>query len=328
MNKIRVSSDKMYPYSAITPVPKGQVQFSKILFYLSDDWSKRNIIAQFKQGEKTLNRDLSSDNTCYIPSDFDIGIVTVYLKGYGLDGSSVATANGVSIPIVQGAFDGGEPAVPPEPDLYQKLIRSIQQITGDLNSLKTEDKSSLVAAINEIWMSGGGGASVTDAAIDESGHLIITLSTGKTIDAGYAVGPTGPQGPKGDTGPQGPKGDPGETGPQGPQGDTGPQGIQGPQGDTGPQGIQGEKGPKGDTGDQGEKGDKGDQGPQGIQGPKGEKGEQGPQGDPGPVGPQGPKGDPGAGVPTVTTANNGQFLRVVNGAWAASTVPNAEEASF
>ena len=36
----------------------------------------------------------------------------------------------------------------------------------------------------------------------------------------------------------------------------------------------------------------------------------------------------GEGVPTVTTANNGQFLRVVNGAWAAATVPSAEEASF
>ena len=34
------------------------------------------------------------------------------------------------------------------------------------------------------------------------------------------------------------------------------------------------------------------------------------------------------GTPTVTTANNGQFLRVVNGAWAAATVPSAEEASF
>ena len=34
------------------------------------------------------------------------------------------------------------------------------------------------------------------------------------------------------------------------------------------------------------------------------------------------------GVPTVTTANNGQFLRVVNGAWGAATVPSAEEASF
>ena len=34
------------------------------------------------------------------------------------------------------------------------------------------------------------------------------------------------------------------------------------------------------------------------------------------------------GVPTVTTVNNGQCLRVVNGAWAASTVPNAEEVNF
>lgn len=42
----------------------------------------------------------------------------------------------------------------------------------------------------------------------------------------------------------------------------------------------------------------------------------------------GPAGKDGAGVPTVTTANNGQFLRVVNGAWAASTVPNAEKESF
>lgn len=33
-------------------------------------------------------------------------------------------------------------------------------------------------------------------------------------------------------------------------------------------------------------------------------------------------------LPTVTTENNGDFLRVVNGAWVASTVPNAEEASF
>ena len=127
MNKIKVTSDRMYEYSSITPVPKGQIQFSKILFYLSDDWSERSIIAQFKQGEKVLNRSLNSDNTCYIPSDFDIGLVTVYLKGYDLDGSSVATANGVSIPIVQGAFDGGEPAVPPEPDLYAKLIEEFSK---------------------------------------------------------------------------------------------------------------------------------------------------------------------------------------------------------
>lgn len=35
-----------------------------------------------------------------------------------------------------------------------------------------------------------------------------------------------------------------------------------------------------------------------------------------------------AGTPTVTTADNGKFLRVIDGAWAAATVPNAEEVSF
>lgn len=34
------------------------------------------------------------------------------------------------------------------------------------------------------------------------------------------------------------------------------------------------------------------------------------------------------GVPSVTTSDNGKFLRVVDGAWAAVAVPNAEEASF
>ena len=34
----------------------------------------------------------------------------------------------------------------------------------------------------------------TDAVINEDGHLIITLSTGKQIDAGYAVGPSGADG--------------------------------------------------------------------------------------------------------------------------------------
>lgn len=47
------------------------------------------------------------------------------------------------------------------------------------------------------------GVSVTDAEIDESGHLIITLSAGEPIDAGNAVGPTGATGNTGATGPQG-----------------------------------------------------------------------------------------------------------------------------
>ena len=67
----------------------------------------------------------------------------------------------------------------------------------------------------------------------------------------------------------------------------------------------------------------------GAQGPKGDKGDpgvQGPRGEQGPVGERGPKGEPG--TPAVTAADNGKFLRVVNGFWKAEAVPSAGGASF
>lgn len=177
------------------------------------------------------------------------------------------------------------------------------------------------------------------------------------------VGETGPAGPKGDKGDpftyedftaeqlaslRGPQGE------QGPKGDPGPEGPQGPPGETGPQG---EQGPKGDAGPQGEKGDTGSQGPQGAPGENGGyylpaldaegnltfsaskpdmpqaqggnvKGPKGDTGEPGAQGEQGPQGPAGNGLPDVTAADNGKFARVVDGAWAAAAVPDAEEADF
>lgn len=40
------------------------------------------------------------------------------------------------------------------------------------------------------------------------------------------------------------------------------------------------------------------------------------------------KNELGEFLPKVTTANNGQFLRVLNGVWTVSSIANAEEASF
>ena len=168
---------------------------------------------------------------------------------------------------------------------------------GDTAALKTTDKSSLVAAINEIYQAGGGGKSVTDAQVNEDGDLIITLSDGTTINAGHVVGADGAQGPEG---PQGPPGAEGEQGPAGPKGDTGEQGPQGPKGDTGAQGLQGPKG---------------DQGEQDTQGP------QGPKGDTGDTGPQGPAGADGVGLPTVTAEDNGMYAGVVDGAWGKVSAP-------
>ena len=196
---------------------------------------------------------------------------------------------------------------------------------GELNQLNTTDKSSLVAAINEVNISGGGGSgtknynelfnrpSINGVVLEDdktSADLkldFISKEKGNTseiifddgeslqdkyVDGGIA-GPQGPQGPKGDTGEQGPKGDQGERGlqglpgPQGPQGERGPMGPQGPQGLTGDKGAQGEPGPQGIQGIQGPKGDTGETGPQGATGP------QGPIGPAGPQGTEGPKGDRG-----------------------------------
>lgn len=131
----------------------------------------------------------------------------------------------------------------------------------------------------ETGIQGPAGLSVTDAEIDGTDHLIITLSDASTIDAGNA------RGPQGDQGIQGVKGDTGDTGAPGTNGRTihsgtsvpdpglgndgdiyirtsdhtyyGPKtsgawgsaiSLIGPQGVQGDQGIQGVKGDKGDTG--------------------------------------------------------------------------------
>lgn len=193
---------------------------------------------------------------------------------------------------------------------------------GLLSDLNTTDKSSLVAAINEVNISGGGGSGTKnynelfnrpsvngvllegDVTTDELGFDFvpegdgnannIIFEDGESLQDKYKDGGIG--GPKGDTGPQGaigPQGPQGPAGPQGPQGIKGDKGDTGDIGPTGPQGERGEKGPKGDKGDQGNPGNIGPQGPKGDTGPQGEQGPQGEPGPQGPMGPQGLQGNPG-----------------------------------
>lgn len=235
-----------------------------------------------------------TDNTCTVPWEILRAGKYIHIGIYGVNGDkrypTIYTANGLR--VFEGALPAN-PSQPPSPTEYEQLLSMI----GDTSALKTTDKSSLVAAINEIYQAGGGGKSVTDAQVNGDGDLIITLSDGATINAGHVVGAEGAQGPEG---PQGPPGAEGERGPAGPKGDTGEQGPQGPKGDTGAQGLQGPKG---------------DQGEQGIQGP------QGPKGDTGDTGPQGPAGADGVGLPTVTAEDNGMYAGVVDGAWGKVSAP-------
>lgn len=133
MNRIIVENDTMRFYSNPVPIPVGGSQWSKIFFIFSDEWEDLRKIAQFRQGELKRNVDIDSNNFCYVPNEMlpdmcgELSIV-----GYPQDTSSavIATANSLMLNFVQGFESGGEPAVPPTPDLYQKLLKEFAEFGG------------------------------------------------------------------------------------------------------------------------------------------------------------------------------------------------------
>lgn len=74
-------------------------------------------------------------------------------------------------------------AMTPTPDVYQKLVRTIDQVNGtigNLAELDTDDKSNLVAAINEVLgkIDEGGGTvkSVNQVSPDDNGNVQLSPS--------------------------------------------------------------------------------------------------------------------------------------------------------
>ena len=277
----------------------GSVEIYTAAFEFDPAWDGYAKTAVFTDDMGRSAEIALTDNTCTVPWEILRAGKYIHIGVYGVNGDkrypTIYTANGLR--VFEGALPTN-PSQPPSPTEYEQLLSMI----GDTAALKTTDKSSLVAAINEIYQAGGGGKSVTDAQVNGDGDFIITLSDGTTINAGHVVGADGAQGPEG---PQGPPGAEGEQGPAGAKGDTGEQGPQGPKGDAGAQGLQGPKG---------------DQGEPGIQGP------QGPKGDTGDTGPQGPAGADGVGLPTVTAEDNGMYAGVVDGAWGKVSAPGGSGA--
>jgi hypothetical protein len=82
--------------------------------------------------------------------------------------------------------------------------------TTFVNNQTVIDADTLNAIQDElIRVAGLLGKDIQSAAINDSGHLILTLTDGTTLDAGVAKGAQGEKGATGPAGPQGPKGAPG-----------------------------------------------------------------------------------------------------------------------
>lgn len=155
MNTIKVSSDSMYPYSKLEPIPKGQVEFSKIHFLFSDGWDGKNKIAQFEQGEHLYNKEIS-DGFCTVPAELDLGSCMLYVKGYDTEGMpQIATANGLVLLIVQGARNGGTPAVPPPPDLYAQLLAKVDGAVANVAPIIRDKTWYVWSAVEGDYVSTG-----------------------------------------------------------------------------------------------------------------------------------------------------------------------------
>lgn len=132
----------------------GTVNIYTAVFSFDAEWDDYVKTAVFRCGGIEKEKSLSG-NSCTVP--WEVLIKDEYLRigiyGVKSDGTRLPTIWTDRLLVHPGAGPTEE-AAEPSPTLVEQLITKV----GNLDSLKTEDKSSLVAAINEVWSSGGGGS--------------------------------------------------------------------------------------------------------------------------------------------------------------------------
>lgn len=131
----------------------GTVNEYTARFSFGADWDGYQRVAVFN-ADGTDREQLLTDDVCKVP--WEVLLPGAYLK-VGVYG----TRDGSRLPTIwtthrQYIHDGAGPtdeAADPSPVLAEQILQRM----GNLSDLKTEDKSSLVAAINEVQETGGGG---------------------------------------------------------------------------------------------------------------------------------------------------------------------------
>lgn len=191
---------------------KGQIG-AQVQFTFNDHWTNMKKIAVFKRCGKTIDVMDSewAGDIVTVPSEMteEAGL-QVYVGVYGVseDGKRITPTLYAPLGAVAlGADPNGDPSTDPTLPVWAQIQAQI----GDLSNLSTEDKTSLVAAINEAAKSGGGKdgtgiESITYKGEDESGGNMYTvlLTDGTSYDI------TAPKGAKGDKGDAGEDGAPGK----------------------------------------------------------------------------------------------------------------------
>ncbi len=198
------------------------MQGVELSFSFSADWDDLVKTAVFEGSGRRIALTNIGDS-CIIPHEVLAkhgGALRVGVYGRTADGSAATPTVYAQLGIIQrGADPNADPSTKPTLPVWAQIQAQI----GDLANLTTEDKTNLVAAINEAAKSGGGSGggkdgtgieSITYKGKDEDGGNVYTvlLTDGTSYDITAPKGAKGDKGDTGATGPQGPAGAPGKDG--------------------------------------------------------------------------------------------------------------------
>lgn len=132
----------------------GAVNVFQCQFAFSPEWDNLQKTAVFMAGSTSVSIALNSENECAVPWEaLQYAGRTLFAGVYGTYNDEVVLPTiWASLGVIQAAASPAASTQPPTPTVYEQLLAEI----GNLEDLSTVAKDSLVAAINEIYQSGGG----------------------------------------------------------------------------------------------------------------------------------------------------------------------------
>lgn len=136
-------------------VTSGSVNVYQCQFQFDSAWDGLEKTVVFQAGEESVSTLLGETGVCVIPWEvLQDAKRTLYAGVYGTkNGNVVLPTVWAKLCEIKQGVDPGESTQPPTPSVYEQILAEI----GNLDDLETENKESLVSAINELYATGGGG---------------------------------------------------------------------------------------------------------------------------------------------------------------------------
>lgn len=159
-------TDQVLTVSDRPVIASGGVEVDRVMFTFCEKWDGHVKTAVFyRTASEVYHVLLDEENTCVIPKEVLKSSGLLHIGVFGVKDGMTRPSSVLTYRVEVGAITEATAIPDPTPDIYTQLLTTI----GNLANLKTMDKSSLVAAINEIFMTGGGGSGGGGTAF-EVGH--------------------------------------------------------------------------------------------------------------------------------------------------------------